>query len=94
MVEIGGAGHVKAGIAQRLGDEPGIVGRGGERPGAVLVIAEDEREPRLRRLCERRRDEGERQEEKGKNCARDKAFHECFPAKRPPSLGFRTSYPP
>ena len=77
LIEIGGAGDIEAGIAQRLGDQAGIVGGGGEGTHAVLGIAEDERDPRLRCLRAGWRDEGEREDE-GEDRASDRGFQRHF----------------
>jgi hypothetical protein len=69
--------------SKRLGDEARVVDRGRERPGAVLGIAEDERDPRLGGLRAGGRDEREGEEEegeaKGANCLSDRGFQRhCF----------------
>ena len=64
LIEVGGAGHVEAGLLQCVGDQAGVIGGGGKRAGLVGRLADhqsDSRRPARRRLRGARR----RADEKG-----------------------------
>jgi hypothetical protein len=65
FVEVAGTNHIEARRLQGLGDQAGVVGRGGERAGLVGAVADDERHALFRRggICGwrgRNREERER----------------------------------
>ena len=55
LIEIAGAGHFKPGGLVGVGHKAGVVGGGGKLAVLIIIVADDEREPRLpglrRRLC-------------------------------------------
>ncbi len=51
LIEVSGADDIEARRLERLGDEPGIVGRGGEGRGLIGGVADDERDALLRGMA-------------------------------------------
>ena len=49
LVEVAGADDVEAGLPKSLRHEARVIGGGRERPGAIIRVADDERDPRATR---------------------------------------------